>query len=86
MILLLSQGEWTARDLSQALRISEKEVSFHLSHVARSVASQHKRLRMAPSSCLSCGYVFDTRKRFTRPGRCPRCKGERIREPKYRIL
>ncbi|MDY6837797.1 MAG: transcriptional regulator [Thermodesulfobacteriota bacterium] len=86
MILLLSEGEWTARDLSQTLSIPEKEVSSHLSHIARSVARQHKRLHVVPSSCLSCGYIFDTRKRFTRPGRCPRCKGERIRAPKYHIL
>ncbi len=86
MIKLLSQEECSARDLSQMLRIQEKEVYTHLSHIARSVAPQKQRLVTMPSRCLSCGYAFDTRKRFTKPGRCPRCRGERIQEPRYRVV
>jgi predicted Zn-ribbon and HTH transcriptional regulator len=86
MILLLSEGDCTARDLSQILGVREKEVFAHLVHIARSVVPQRKRLLVIPSECLSCGYVFDARKRFTKPGRCPTCKGERIQEPRYRIV
>jgi predicted Zn-ribbon and HTH transcriptional regulator len=86
MIVLLSEEECTARDLSQMLGIREKEVYAHLSHIACSVSSQKQRLLILPSTCLSCGYVFETRKRFAKPGRCPRCKNERIREPRYRVV
>ncbi len=86
MILLLSEGDCTARDLSQILGVREKEVYAHLVHIARSVVPQRQRLLVIPSECLSCGYVFDARKRFTKPGRCPTCKGERIQEPRYRIV
>lgn len=86
MILLLSEGNCTARDLSQILGVREKEVYAHLVHIARSVVPLRQRLLVIPSKCLSCGYVFDTRKRFTKPGRCPICKGERIQEPIYRIV
>ena len=86
MIALLSQGVHSARGLSQMLRIQEKEVYGHLSHIARSVVSQRQRLVVIPSRCLVCGYVFDKRKRLTRPGRCPRCKGERIEEPRYQVV
>ena len=86
MILLLSKAENTARDLSQMLGIREKEVYTHLAHIARSVAPQDKKLLIIPSRCLSCGYVFDTRRRFTKPGRCPSCKSERIQEPRYRVV
>jgi predicted Zn-ribbon and HTH transcriptional regulator len=86
MITLLSQGVCSARDLSQMLHIQEKEVYSHLSHIARSVVSQSHRLVVIPSRCLVCGYVFDNRKRFTRPGRCPCCKGERIEEPRYEVV
>jgi hypothetical protein len=85
MITFLSQGVYSARGLSQMLSIQEKEVYSHLSHVARSVVSQGNRLIVIPSQCLACDYVFDERKRFTRPGRCPRCKGERIEHPRYQI-
>jgi predicted Zn-ribbon and HTH transcriptional regulator len=86
MITLLSQGKYSARDLSHMLSIQEKEVYSHLSHIARSVASQSHTLIVIPSRCLICEYVFDERKRFTRPGRCPRCKGERIEHPRYEVV
>jgi predicted Zn-ribbon and HTH transcriptional regulator len=86
MIALLSKGECRARDLSQMLGIREKEVYAHLSHIERSVVSQKKRLLIIPSMCVSCGYVFDRRKRFTKPGRCPNCKSERIQEPTYQVV
>jgi len=82
---LLSQSECTARDISQTLRISEKEVYQHLAHIARSVASRKKRLIVTPARCTDCGYLFADRRRFTKPSRCPRCKCEHIVEPKYRI-
>jgi hypothetical protein len=85
MIVLLSEQEMSARELSQAIRISEKEVYEHLPHIARSVAAQHKKLVIRPVQCLSCGYVFKERKRFTRPSRCPRCKNSHLDEPRYRI-
>jgi len=86
LIALLSQREYDARELSQALHIREKEVYEHLSHIARSAASQKQKLITVPSVCISCGYEFEDRRRFTKPSRCPRCKSERIREPAYRIV
>ncbi|MDM8522645.1 transcriptional regulator [Desulfococcaceae bacterium HSG8] len=85
MINLLSDGECSAQDISQILSIREKDVYPHLSHIAKSLASQKRKLCTVPPACLSCGFEFKTRKRFTRPGRCPRCKSERIREPRYRV-
>ncbi|MFO8164288.1 MAG: hypothetical protein R6T98_07125, partial [Desulfatiglandales bacterium] len=78
MIVLLSENDITARELSQALGIREKEVYQHLPHIARSLAAQRKKLIILPISCLSCGYVFKDRRRFTRPSRCPRCKSTHL--------
>ncbi len=85
MIDLLSEEEMGARELSQAIGIREKEVYEHLSHIARSVATQRKKLIIRPSYCLICGYVFKDRRRFTRPSRCPRCKKTHLQWPTYRI-
>jgi predicted Zn-ribbon and HTH transcriptional regulator len=74
-----------AIDISQTLGIMEKEVYEHLPHIARSVASQGKSLVIHSSVCLKCAFIFENRKRFTRPGRCPQCKGTRIRRPAYDI-
>ena len=86
MIDLLSEEEMTDRDLSQALGIPEKDVYAHLSHIARSLGPRKQKLRITPIQCLSCGYVFRDRKRFSRPGRCPRCKDSRVQRPVYTIV
>jgi predicted Zn-ribbon and HTH transcriptional regulator len=85
IIALLSKEEMSARELSQAIGIREKEVYEHLSHIARSVAAQRKKLIIRPCSCLGCGYVFQDRQRFTRPSRCPQCKGSHIQGATYRV-
>lgn len=85
MIFLLNKAEMNARDLSRAMGIREKEVYEHLSHIARSVAAQGKKLSIRPFRCLECGYVFLDRQRFTRPGRCPRCKRSHIQEATYQV-
>ncbi len=85
MIALLALREHTALELSAALSVREKEVYDHLAHVRRSVVSQNKRFHIQPAQCLECRYVFRERGRLTAPGRCPRCKGEHIQDPKYRV-
>ncbi|NLI31294.1 MAG: ArsR family transcriptional regulator [Deltaproteobacteria bacterium] len=86
MILLLSEEERSVRELSQLLHIREKEVYEHLDHIDRTVAARKKRLMVVPARCMECSYTFDGRKRFTRPGRCPRCKGEHLADPRYIIV
>jgi predicted Zn-ribbon and HTH transcriptional regulator len=85
MIILLSENDMSARDLSQAIGIREKEVYEHLPHIARSLEAHRKKVIIRPSTCLTCGYVFKDRRRFTRPSRCPRCKKSHLQEPLYRV-
>jgi len=85
MISLLTSKEMNAKELSQAVGIREKEVYEHLSHMSRSVLAKNRRLVIMPFRCLACGYVFEERKRFTRPGRCPQCKKGHLQAATYRI-
>ena len=85
IVTLLAQQAMTAIEISQTVGISEKDVYKHLSHVQKSVAAQGRRLSTIPSSCLACGFTFTDRRRFTRPGRCPRCRRSRIDHPLFRI-
>ena len=85
IISLLLENELSAREISGEVGIAEKEVSEHLVHIARSVSSQGKKVLITPAQCLACGYEFEDRKRFTRPGRCPKCKKSHLLSPRFCI-
>jgi predicted Zn-ribbon and HTH transcriptional regulator len=84
MIRLLEQETMSARELSKALSISEKEIIAHLDHAAKSVQPP-KRLIIEPSTCQRCGFVFRNRRRFSSPSRCPECRHEGITRPEFSI-
>ena len=60
---LLRREELTAMELSRELGIPEKEVYAHLEHVMRSTSGSGDKIRIWPSECLACGYVFRDRRR-----------------------
>lgn len=79
----LLEGIKTVRELSQALRVSEKEVISHLAHVEQSSPQKGYRFIIEPSECLDCGFTFQKRERQKKPGRCPKCKGEHLTTPSF---
>ncbi len=81
----LRRGPATPRQLSAAVGISEKDVPQHLEHLRRSLVHTGETLRIEPSTCRDCGFVFKKRERLTRPGRCPECKGTHIEPPAYTV-
>ena len=82
---LLQNEAMSVRELSQALGVSEKDLYAHLAHVARSLQPTGRRLVVEPFDCLACGYRFKERRRFTAPGRCPRCRRTHIEAPRFRV-
>ncbi|MGD8290762.1 MAG: transcriptional regulator [Desulfobacterales bacterium] len=85
IIQLLRLREMDARQLSAEIGIREKEVAEHLPFIFKSLAARGEKLKIRPAECLSCGYVFKNRRRFTRPGRCPRCKKTHLLSPAFFI-
>jgi hypothetical protein len=81
----LLDGVKTVRELSQSLRISEKEVLTHLGHIEQSARQRGYKFIMKPSECMSCGFVFHKRERTKKPGRCPKCKKEFITNPGFAL-
>lgn len=65
IIDLLQEQEFNAREISQALSIMEKEVYDHLEHIDRTICRQGMRLVVQPYACLSCGFTFEGRRRWT---------------------
>ena len=80
IIELLCTGEWTTKGISQAVHIPQKEVYTHLEHIVRSLRGT---LGIKPPECLACGFKFTKRKTAQSPSRCPLCKSEHIKEPKF---
>jgi predicted Zn-ribbon and HTH transcriptional regulator len=82
---LLNSAEMDARELSQEVGIKEKEVCEHLIHISRTLDAKGRKIKIRPSECLKCGYVFKDRQRFTRPGRCPKCRQSYLTNPSFKI-
>jgi hypothetical protein len=79
----LAQGPATVRELAAELGVQIKTVVEDLGHVQRSL--RDRKLVIEPARCLSCGFVFKRRERFTAPSRCPECRSENTDEPELRI-
>ncbi len=86
IIAILEENEMTAMELSKELKIREKEVYEHLLHINKSLKPLKKKLIVDPFRCLICGFVFENRKRYTRPGRCPQCKQGSLDPALYKII
>ena len=86
ILALLIEDDLNAREISQAVGVTEKEVPAHLGHIARTVAAGGRRLVVRPFQCLACGFVFNKRQRYTRPGRCPACRQTHLASPTFRII
>jgi predicted Zn-ribbon and HTH transcriptional regulator len=93
LLELLRQGWATAHDLSRLARVREHEIESHLEHLARSLRAagetrhgEQLTLRIEPAECLDCGYRFEDRRRFGRPGRCPECRRTHLQAPRFAVL
>jgi predicted Zn-ribbon and HTH transcriptional regulator len=80
------RGGWaTAKELSRAVGLPEKEVAAHLEHLGRSGRARGERLEVEPAVCRDCGFAFRGRARLTRPGACPSCRGTHLDPPQFRL-
>jgi predicted Zn-ribbon and HTH transcriptional regulator len=84
MLERLRQGPATLRDLARELRLTEAVAADHLRHALRSLGPG-EQVGGSPAECRACGFVFRKRERVRAPGRCPRCRSERIDPAVFRI-
>jgi len=75
----------TPREISARTSMREKDVAEHLVHLEKSLRKQGERLRVEPARCLACENEIGGRGRFTTPGRCPRCRSERVAPPAFKV-
>lgn len=85
---LLEKEPATAREISGAVGIAEKEVCHHLLHIRRSLQTMgaEKAFHVIPAECPGCGFIFKKRERLTKPGRCPICHATNMEPPVFSIV
>lgn len=83
---LLVAGAHTAHELSARVHLRERDVAPHLEHLARSLRHDDARLEVEPARCLGCGHAFRDRRKLSRPSACPRCRGQHLAAPSFRIV
>lgn len=82
---LLEEQALSALELSQHLSLPEKEVLDHLAHIARAPGPDY-HFKITPAVCKHCGFIFKKRARLTSPSRCPLCRHESIRRPRFALV
>jgi predicted Zn-ribbon and HTH transcriptional regulator len=81
---LLLEEALSSLELSQRLSLPEKEILDHLDHIARA-PGPGLHFQMTPATCKHCGFIFKKRERLTIPSRCPLCRHESIRRPRFAL-
>ena len=81
----LSTCPSTARELAGDLKIPERDVIHHLTHLARSLKRSSTVFHVEPAVCEECGFVFMKRSRLSTPGSCPLCRSRRVSPPLFSI-
>ena len=79
----LKAGFVTLRDLSGVLHQSEKDVAYQLDKLLNFPLRGGQAVSIDPAACLACGYLFDDRRRASKPSKCPKCRSTRIRPPRF---
>lgn len=85
IISVLAKQILSSKDISAIVRVSEKEVYGHLEHIQKTMNKTDHRLRISPAECVKCGFTFRKRDKLKKPGKCPVCRNEQIREPLFSI-
>jgi transcriptional regulator len=83
----LRMGPTGFDELRREYRLSARRLEDELGHLARSLEHTGETLVIDPARCRACDFEFTVdRKRPTHaPGRCPKCKRERIAAPRFSI-
>ena len=81
---LLYDGPLSVPQIAEHLAASPRDVVDDIDHLAKSVKHMDCRLTVEPARCRKCGFTFG-REKLRKPGKCPKCKGTWITEPRFTI-
>jgi len=83
----LRTGDQSFEGLRLVLGIRRRDLDSEIRHVERTARRAGERLVVTPAECEACGFVFRGRDahHLQPPGRCPKCRSERISDPLFRL-
>ncbi|MEJ2686424.1 MAG: transcriptional regulator [Gammaproteobacteria bacterium] len=84
LVGLLLDRSVTVSELAAQLGHPPREVEADLCHLRRSLRGGPFHVNVVPARCRKCGFTFRA-DRLHKPGKCPRCKGTWIHEPRIGI-
>ena len=85
IIAAIEGQELSGKDISGMVSVSEKEVYDHLYHIQKTLSKGELNIVITPAKCRKCGFLFKKRERLRKPGKCPVCRSELIKEPLFSI-
>lgn len=86
IIGILEDSLLSVKDISVHVKIPEKEVYEHLEHIRRTMESRKDcKFKTYPPCCRKCGFEFIKRDKLKKPGKCPICRSESIKNAKFTI-
>lgn len=91
-LLLESENPLSITEIAHYLDIplKDKKIIYDaLTHIAKTIRRKthhNYQLVMIPPICKNCGYVFKELDKPKKPSKCPRCRSERIIEPRFKII
>jgi hypothetical protein len=85
IIEVLEKEKLTVKQLADLFQVEVRFILEDLRHISQSLKPMHKKIEQLFPVCNSCGFVFRSRKKFSRPSKCPKCRSEDITEPVYWI-
>ncbi|MBI4684312.1 MAG: transcriptional regulator [Nitrospirae bacterium] len=86
IVKCLEGAIFSAKEISTAVGIPERDVYEHMEHIQRSMSKKEHQLKVTPAECKKCGFIFSKREKLKKPSRCPICKAETIYEPLFSIV
>ena len=86
IVALLLDYTISAKELSNFLKIPEKDVHDHLVHIKKTMNKGSYHLVVYPAECSKCSFVFRKRDKLAKPGKCPICHCNQVIPPLFSII
>jgi predicted Zn-ribbon and HTH transcriptional regulator len=84
LLEMLLHKPMSVTELARLLQESPAQIEHDLQHLLRSLKRSRYHAAIVAARCRKCDFVFH-RSKLRKPGKCPRCHGTWIEEPRIGV-